>query len=66
MEIIKTLNTVKKIMVDYVHPPIPIRDFDYIAWFDGEEEEGIRGEGKTAHDAIISLINNCDLIDLYE
>jgi hypothetical protein len=45
-----------KIMTSYVSPPIPIRDFDWVAWIDGEED-GHRGHGKTEREAIDELHN---------
>lgn len=44
----------KKYIVEYIHPPIPIRQFDYCAYFDGEEE-GICEFGKTEDEAIENL-----------
>ena len=43
----------RKIIVDYVYPPIPIRSFDYAAYFDGEEERV--GYGATPREAIEEL-----------
>ena len=48
----------RKVMVDYVFPPIPLRQFDYIAYFDGEEEDGPKGWGQTELDAINDLKRN--------
>jgi hypothetical protein len=45
---------VSRIKTSHVFPPIPIRDFDWVAWIDGEEE-GWRGHGKTEQDAINEL-----------
>lgn len=41
-----------------VHPPIPIRKFDFIAHYD--DEEGPTGEGSTPYMAILDLINNAN------
>lgn len=45
----------KKIIVSYVYPPIPIREFDFLAYFDGEEESKNYGYGKTEQEAINDL-----------
>ena len=50
--------SVREIMVHFVWPAIPIRDFDYCAWFDGEEERGDYGYGHDAVTAVNDLINN--------
>lgn len=41
----------KEIVTHCVYPPIPIRDFDYCAYYRGEED-GNNGWGKTAQAAI--------------
>ena len=46
--------TEKKIVTGHMWPPIPIRSFDWIAYFDGEEH-GARGFGKTKEEAIRKL-----------
>ena len=43
-----------RIKTSFVNPPIPIRDFDWVAWIDGEEE-GFRGHGKTEQEALDEL-----------
>ncbi len=52
------------ISTQYVYPPIPIRDFDWVATFDhydGAPDSGWRsklsGHGKTEDEAIINLIH---------
>jgi len=45
-----------EIKVDHVCPPIPIRDWDFIAYRDGDEEFGLRGNGKTKQQAIDNLL----------
>jgi hypothetical protein len=45
---------ISRIKTSHIFPPIPIRDFDLVAWIDGEEE-GLRGHGKTESDAVIEL-----------
>ena len=47
----------RKILTDYVFPPIPYRGMDWIAYYDGEEEEGLRGQGATEQEAIDDLIS---------
>jgi hypothetical protein len=44
-----------EIKVVLVYPPIPVRSFDWCAYFDGEEEEGPRGWGATRDEAIKDL-----------
>lgn len=46
----------RKIVTSHVFPPIPIRDFDWCAFYDGDEESGFRGWGKTEQAAIDDLI----------
>jgi hypothetical protein len=50
--------TDKKIITEFIYPPIPIRQFDWVAYFDGEEELGYYGYGFTENDAINDLIEN--------
>jgi hypothetical protein len=45
----------KKMIVHQILPPIPIRDFDWCAFWDGEEEGGHYGYGKTREEAIEDL-----------
>lgn len=49
--------TKKKIITTFVHPPIPLRNFDWCATYDGEDEEGNRGWGATDQEAILALIS---------
>jgi len=44
----------KKILTDYVFPPIPIRQFDWCAWEEDNEEN--RAYGVTEQEAITSLL----------
>lgn len=46
---------IKKIITENVCPPISYRGNDWIAHYDGEEEEGHRGWGKTEQEAIDDL-----------
>jgi hypothetical protein len=50
----------KKIVTSYVCPPIPDRNFDWCAYFDGEEEAGGYGYGATEAEAIQDFIDNLD------
>ena len=44
-----------EIKTEFVYPPIPIRCFDWCAWFDGQEE-GPTGKGETEAEAIENLL----------
>jgi hypothetical protein len=48
----------KKIVTSHIYPPIPIRDFDWCAYFDGEEELGGYGYGRTEAEAVSDFIAN--------
>lgn len=45
------------IVTSHIYPPIPIRDYDWMAWFD-ENEEGPQGFGKTEAEAKADLLDN--------
>ena len=45
----------RQIRTSYDYPPIPIRQFDWSAWFDGQEEGPI-GRGLTEQAAIADLL----------
>lgn len=45
----------RKIIIDYVHPPVPIRTYDYVAYVEGTEEYGPYGWGATRRDALYTL-----------
>lgn len=45
----------RQICVSIVDPPIPVRHFDYCAYFDGDGD-GLRGWGTTRDAAIADLI----------
>jgi len=48
-----------KIRTDNIYPPIPIRQFDWVAWYDGEEDEQMAtGSGATEAEAVADLIEN--------
>jgi hypothetical protein len=40
----------------HVYPPIPIRSFDWAAWFDEFGEDGPRGSGATEQEAVAELM----------
>ena len=42
----------RKIVTKHVFPPIPIRSFDWCAYYEGEEESGDYGWGATEAAAI--------------
>jgi len=46
-----------KIVTVNVCPPIPLRDFDWGAYRDGTEEDGIRGWGRTESEAVADLLD---------
>jgi hypothetical protein len=45
----------KKIVTSHVQPPIPVRNFDWSAHVDGEEETKVQGWGVSERDAIEDL-----------
>lgn len=47
--------TPRKIVTSHVCPPIPWRNFDWCAYEDGHEEDGLRGWGATEQEAIEDL-----------
>ena len=47
-----------KITTRYIYPPIPDRQFDWCAYYDGEEERGHYGYGRTEEEAITDLTEN--------
>lgn len=50
--------TPPKIVTSHVFPSIPVRHFDWIAHYDGEEESGCYGNGRTEQEAIDDLLNH--------
>jgi len=48
-------NIVTDIIVDFTHPPIPRRDFDWCAYYEGDEERGDYGWGSTERLALYDL-----------
>jgi hypothetical protein len=47
-----------RIKTVHEYPPIPIRDFDWCAYLDGEEERGEYGYGRTEAEAIADFLEN--------
>lgn len=52
----------RKIVTNYVYPPIPDRRFDWVAYPDGAEESGPAGHGHTEAEAIAELKENLDVV----
>jgi len=50
---------IPKIITSHIYPPIPLRQFDWCAWYDGREE-GLQGWGATEEQAIADLIENTE------
>ena len=56
--------SVMKIRTEFIHPPIPLREFDWSATYDdydGAEDSDTRGHigyGRTEQDAIANLVEN--------
>jgi len=46
----------RKIVVEHINPPIKIRQCDWCAWFDGDEEVGPWGYGENERAAIKDLM----------
>lgn len=44
----------RKVVTTIVNPPIPTRDFDWLAYFEGAED-ALNGRGKTEEEAIADL-----------
>lgn len=53
-------NDKHKIVTSHIYPPIPDRRFDWCAYFDGEEEKGGYGYGRTEQEAIDDLLTSHD------
>lgn len=48
-----------RVIVTFIYPPIPIRSMDWQAHYAGEEDEQMDiGEGATAEEAVVDLIEN--------
>lgn len=49
----------REIVTSNIYPPIPIRDYDWCAWFGDEgEEAGHYGYGRTEAEAKQDLLDN--------
>ena len=46
-----------EIVVDFVYPPIPLRQFDWCAYRADGDEHSPRGWGRTADEAAADLLN---------
>lgn len=49
----------RKIVTTCICPPIPVRQLDWCAHYDGEEEAGNYGYGETEAEAIRDFVENC-------
>lgn len=49
----------RKIVTSFAYPPIPVRNMDWCAHYDGEEEAGNYGWGATEAEAIRDFMENC-------
>lgn len=56
-----------EINVDFIYPPIPIRDFDWQATWDGDEPDDngqmLHGHGRTPLDAIRELLDSTEMYE---
>jgi len=50
----------RKIVTSHLRPPIPFMAMDWCAYFDGEEELGGYGYGRTEAEAVADFIDNLD------
>ncbi len=48
------------VRLEYVHPPIPVRDKDWCAYPDGEEETGPYGYGASICEALRDLADELE------
>jgi hypothetical protein len=55
-----TRNRERKIVTRYGAKPIPARQFDWEAWYEGEEEGGPMGYGPTEEAALQDLKDETD------
>lgn len=55
-----TFHNGKRVVTSHIRPPIPFRTMDWCAYFDGEEERGGYGYGRTEAEAIADFIDNLD------
>lgn len=56
------MSNMPKIITSHIFPPIPDRQFDWCAYYDGHEE-GDTGYGRTEADAITDLQTNYPRVD---
>jgi hypothetical protein len=54
-----------KIVTSHMPPPIPTRNFDWVAYFEGDEE-GLSGHGATEKEAILELYDLCQTRDIFD
>jgi len=54
------MNRTKRIIIEYVYPAIPKRDWDWAAYRDGYEPGDIIGRGPTDNAAIRDLLDQED------
>lgn len=53
--------TKRKIVTSYIFPPIPLRQFDWLAYFEDEgEENSPQGWGSTEQAAIADLLQEAE------
>lgn len=53
------MSVIPRILIEHVWPPIPDRRFDYLAYYDGEQDEQFdHGWGRTEAEAVVDLIEN--------
>jgi hypothetical protein len=52
------MSGMRKIVTNHIYPPVPIRDFDWRAHYDGDEESGNYGYGRTEDEAISDLVES--------
>ena len=50
----------QKIITNFIHPPIPIRQFDWCAFTDDSDGEGPVGYGRTEAEAIADLMERLE------
>ena len=48
----------RKIITSHQFPPIPDRRFDWMAYYEGQEETGAYGHGATEQEAVDDFIAN--------
>lgn len=55
--------TMPEVIFTHERPPVPTRNLDWRAGFDGREEEGRDGFGETKLKAALDLYHNCEDAD---